>query len=388
MKKLWRTSSFIGENGYNGSMNTIVILPTYNERENIQAMLDGITAAWRDVPNHRLTILVVDDQSPDGTADVVRTNQKKRRNIILISKKKQGLGSALLYGMNYALDTLHADIIVQIDADLSHDPASLPAFMAEIDGGVDFVVGSRYIPGGSIPDNWGIHRKIYSVIGNAFVRFGLGYTSVHDWTGGYRAYRRSFAQESRKELSQYQGYLFQIAYLHKSMKRGARVAEVPIRFTDRRYGHSKIAPYEYIRDIFRYVIGERVQMTIHGSFGKFLVVGSIGFVINTTILEVMVRLGFHPALGSGIGAELAIISNFFLNNSWTFGSQKARGMRSLGKFFQFNMTSVGAILIQAGSVWVGTTLFGVEQYRWFYLIGVGIGLIWNYTMYSKVIWKK
>lgn len=369
-------------------MNAVVILPTYNERENIQAMLDGIRAAWRHVPNYALTILVVDDLSPDGTAEVVRTNRKKHKNIVLISKKKQGLGSALLYGMNYALDTLHADIIVQIDADLSHDPASLPAFMAVIDQGADFVVGSRYIAGGSIPDNWGIHRKIYSVIGNAFVRFGLGYTSVHDWTGGYRAYRRSFAEKSRDELSQYEGYLFQIAYLHKSMKRGARVTEVPIHFTDRRYGHSKIAPYEYIRDIVSYVIRQRMRSIIHGSFGKFLVVGTIGFIINTIILEVAVKLGFHPAFGSAAGAEIAIISNFLLNNSWTFGERKVQGMRAVSKFFQFNATSIGAVVIQTGTVWFGTLLFGVGVYRWFYILGVGIGLVWNYMMYSKVIWKK
>ena len=369
-------------------MDTVVILPTYNEKENILAMLEGVTAAWRQIPHHKLTILVIDDLSPDGTGDVVRAYQKKRANVRLISKKKEGLGSALLFGMNYALDTLRAEVIVQMDADLSHDPAALPAFMGALDKGADFAVGSRYIPGGSIPDNWGMHRKIYSVIGNAFVRFGLGYTSVHDWTGGYRAYKRSFTEKSRSELSRFRGYLFQIAYLHKSMMLGARVEEVPIRFTDRRFGHSKIAPYEYIRDIVSYVVGERLRSILQGSFGKFLVVGTIGFIINTVVLEMMVRFGFHPVMGSGVGAELAIISNFFLNNAWTFGSRKVQGVRAIGKFFQFNMTSIGAVLIQTGTVWLGTTLFGVLLYRWFYILGVGIGLVWNYTMYSKVIWKK
>ncbi len=367
-------------------MKAVVILPTYNERENITLILERILLAWKQVKRHTLTILVVDDNSPDGTARDVRRYQKNHTNVVLVSGKKEGLGSALLRGMNYALDTLHAEIIVQIDADLSHDPVVLPEFMEAIDEGAGFVVGSRYIPGGSIPDNWGLHRKIYSVIGNAFIRFGLGFTTVHDWTGGYRAYERSFAEKSRKELSKYQGYLFQIAFLHKSMKRGARVVEVPIHFTDRRFGHSKIAPSQYIRDILRYVLTQRLKETLFGSFGKFLVVGSIGFMINTAVLEAMVRFGFHPALGSGIGAELAIISNFLLNNAWTFKSRKVTGKQALGKFLQFNMTSVGAILIQAGTVWFGTTFFGAALYRWFYIVGVGIGLIWNYTMYSRVIW--
>lgn len=369
-------------------MNTVVILPTYNERDNIKTLLDGITDAWRNVSGHKLTIIVVDDTSPDGTSDVVRQYQKEHAHVILLSGKKEGLGSALLRGITHALDTLKAEIIVQMDADLSHDPASLPQFMAALDNGADFAVGSRYIHGGSIPDNWAPHRKLFSIVGNAIVRFGLGYTDVHDWTGGYRAYKQSLAQSSRRELSKYQGYVFQIAYLHKSLKRGARITEVPIHFTDRKFGHSKIAPSQYIRDVLRYVIRERMKETLGGSFGKFLVVGTIGFIINTTILEVMVRFGFHPALGSGAGAELAIISNFFLNNAWTFGSRKVQGLRAIRKFLQFNMTSVGAILIQAGTVWIGTTIFGVSLYRWFYVLGVGIGLVWNYTMYSKVIWKK
>lgn len=369
-------------------MNTVVILPTYNERENIKILLDGIFDAWRKVSRHELTILVVDDMSPDGTSEIVRQYQKKHSNVALLTGKKEGLGNALLRGMNYALDTLNAEIIVQMDADLSHDPAALPSLLAALDKGADFVVGSRYIPGGSIPDNWAPHRKLFSIVGNGVVKFGLGYTRVHDWTGGYRAYKQSFARSSLGELSKYQGYVFQIAYLHKSLVRGARITEVPINFTDRKFGHSKIAPSQYIRDVLRYVVRERMKEVFSGSFGKFLVVGTIGFIINTVVLEVMVRVGYHPAMGSGVGAELAIISNFFLNNAWTFGSRKVQGIRIIGKFFQFNITSLGAILIQAGSVWAGTTLFGVEQYRWFYLIGVGIGLVWNYTMYSKVIWKK
>ncbi|MBI4066328.1 glycosyltransferase family 2 protein [Candidatus Gottesmanbacteria bacterium] len=369
-------------------MNTVVILPTYNERDNIKILLDGIVDAWRKISGHRLTIVIVDDMSPDGTSEVVRQYQKKHPNVLLLTGKKEGLGNALLRGISYALDVLKAEIIIQMDADLSHDPASLPYFVEALDKGADFAVGSRYIPGGSIPDNWALHRKLFSIVGNAIVRFGLGYTNVHDWTGGYRAYKQSFAQRSRGDLSKYQGYVFQIAYLHKSIRRGAHITEVPIHFSDRKFGHSKIAPSQYIRDVLRYVIRERMRETLTGSFGKFLVVGTIGFIINTTVLEVMVKFGFHPAVGSAVGAELAIISNFVLNNSWTFGSRKVQGVRAAVKFFQFNMTSVGAILIQASSVWLGTAHFGLTLYRWFYILGVGIGLVWNYTMYSKVIWKK
>ena len=369
-------------------MKVVIIIPTYNERDTILALLQALQEVSRPIRNHTIALLVVDDTSPDGTADLVEEYGKSHGGIHLLRGKKEGLGRALLRGMVVATEQLHARIIGQMDADLSHDPVVLPKFLAALDSGSDFVIGSRYIPGGSIPANWGFHRKLYSVIGNAIVRFGLGFTNVHDWTGGFRVYKKEYYELAKDKVKKHGGYVFQIAFLYNAILHGAKITEVPIHFTDRRFGHSKIVPSQYVRDILVYVFVQRVKRLIYGSFGKFSVVGTIGFIINTAVLEFMVKLNFHPAVGSVVGAELAIISNFILNNAWTFGSRRARGFRAMGKFFQFNMTSVGAILIQAGTVWTGTVLFGVAYYRWFYLVGVGIGLLWNYTMYSKVIWKK
>lgn len=364
-------------------MNAAIILPTYNERENIGVILQKLHEVIKQIPGYRFSFLVVDDTSPDGTASVVRQLQKTYSDITLVTGKKEGLGKALLRGLSYAIDTLKADILIQIDADLSHDPAVLPKFLDAIDRGADFVVGSRYIHGGSIPDNWGLHRKIYSVVGNAIVRFGLGHSSVHDWTGGYRALRKSFFESAKDDLRAYSGYVFQIAFLHKAIKHGAKVAEVPIHFTDRRFGHSKIAPSEYIRNVLVYIANERMK----SSFGKFLVVGTVGFILNTLVLELFVLLGFHPTFGSAAGAECAIISNFFFNNHWTFHHRKIGKNQMVAKFLQFNGTSLGALFVQAGSVAAGTSLMGVDAYRPFYILGIGLGLIWNYTMYSKIIWK-
>lgn len=368
-------------------MKAVIILPTYNERENIVAMLTQLTRVTRTIAGFSFIFLVADDSSPDGTAEAAEAYKGNRGDIVIVSGKKEGLGKALLRGMMYAVDVLGCDVIAQIDADLSHDPEALPKFFEKIRQGHDFVVGSRYIRGGSIPENWGIHRKIYSVVGNAIVRLGLGVTKVHDWTGGYRAYHKKYVELLKDEVRPYSGYVFQIAFLHKAIKLGASVAEVPIHFTDRRFGHSKIAPSEYIRNVLLYVANERFVFVVRGQFGKFLVVGLIGFVINTIVLEVLVAIGAHPVLGNAAGAEGAIISNFFLNNSWTFGHKKIKARNILPKFFQFNGTSLGALLIQSGIVAIGTFLFGVGAYRWFYLLGVAVGLIWNYSMYSRIIWK-
>ena len=369
-------------------MKAVIITPTYNERENILSMLSALSLATRDIQGYTFSILVVDDNSPDGTQDVVKDYQKTHKDVLLLTGQKQGLGAALLRGMSYAIDKLDADIIVQIDADMSHDPRVLPKFFKKLDEGHDFVVGSRYIPGGSIPQNWGLHRKIYSVIGNSIVRYGLGYPKVHDWTGGYRVFAKKYFEQARKNLAHYSGYVFQIAFLHAAITGGAHVGEVPIHFTDRKFGHSKIAPLRYIISIYSYIFTTRYKQLRYGSFSKFAVVGSVGFIINTILLQLVVSQGYHPVIGSAIGAEFAIISNFFFNNAWTFGGRRISGLKMIPKFFQFNGTSLGALIIQSGTVLLLTTLAGRSIYFFSYLLGVGFGMVWNYTMYSKVIWKK
>lgn len=361
-------------------MKVVVIIPTYNERENIIELLTKLESVRKKVISHEVHFLVVDDSSPDGTQEVVGEYGKSHKHVHILTGKKEGLGKALLRGMEYAANQLGADIIGQIDADLSHDPKKLPEFFRALASGYDFVIGSRYIQGGGIPENWGTHRKIYSVLGNAFVRYGLGYSRVHDWTGGYRVYNKKYYEALAPQLSRYNGYVFQIAFLHKAIQMGARVFEVPFHFTDRRFGHSKIAPSQYIRDVLRYV-------ATHGTFSKFLTVGVLGFIINTFVLELLVWLGFHPAAGSAIGAECAIVSNFIFNNAWTFRHKKIIGDRKVGKFLQFNLTSLAGLVIQSGTVWLGSFLFGVESYRLYYVVGVAAGLTVNYMMYSKVIWK-
>jgi dolichol-phosphate mannosyltransferase len=275
-----------------------------------------------------------------------------------------------------------------MDADLSHDPASLPAFLRALQNGADFVVGCRYIPGGSIPGNWGFHRKVFSIVANSIVRFGLGKPAIHDWTGGFRAFHKKYFELLHNEMGKYSGYVFQIAFLHKAVRSGAKVVEVPIHFTDRRFGRSKIVPSEYIRKVLLYVFTARMTELMAHSFLKFMVVGTIGFTINTVVLELGVHYGLHPSVGSVIGAEFAIVSNFILNNAWTFRDRKIASGRTFSKFIHFNTASVGAIVLQAGSVFVGTHLYGLSVYRLFYVFGVFLGLIWNYFMYSRVIWKK
>lgn len=372
-------------------MNVVILLPTYNERENIEVLLDALHKEAKGISHHVYSYLVVDDLSPDGTGDIIRAYQKTHKDTYLLEEKKEGLGKALLRGMTYAVEKLHADYILQMDCDLSHDPARVPIFIKEIDNGADFVVGSRYIKGGSIPSNWGIHRKIFSVVGNAIVRFGLGFTYVHDWTGGFRAYAVKYYHQLKDQMKTYGGYVFQIAFLHKAIQKGAHVVEVPIHFTDRKFGHSKIAPAEYIKNVLLYVGTARLNTIVHGSFGKFLVVGGFGFVINAVLLVVFREwVGLSPTIANLIGAAAAIFSNFNLNNIWTFKEKKITSVSMyFKKLVQFYGTSlVGVVVIQTGTIALGVRLFGDSLYFIYFLVGTGLLLIWNYTIYSRVIWKK
>jgi len=170
----------------------LVILPTYNEQENIKTLIPEVFAVVKNNPKWQLSVLVVDDNSPDKTYLTVKSLQKKFKDLYLVLGKKQGLGKAYWRGFNFALERIKPYVIFQMDADWSHSPNLIPHFLKEIEEGADLVIGSRYIKGGSIPKNWQWYRKIFSVLGNFIIRLGFMSLKIHDWTSGYRAIKAWF----------------------------------------------------------------------------------------------------------------------------------------------------------------------------------------------------
>ncbi|HEY6044518.1 MAG TPA: glycosyltransferase, partial [Nitrosospira sp.] len=158
-------------------LRVVIILPTYNERENIGNLIDALQAQFKTLP-HDMQILVVDDSSPDGTADVVRMKQASSFNVHLLMGQKSGLGAAYIRGMIYAMDQLGADAVFEMDADFSHKPEDVPRLLAALDAGADFVIGSRYVKGGSIPEKWGFLRRMNSWGGNIVARYVAGIYKV------------------------------------------------------------------------------------------------------------------------------------------------------------------------------------------------------------------
>jgi dolichol-phosphate mannosyltransferase len=210
------------------------VLPTYNEALNIAEVLGKVRAS---VPTAE--ILVVDDGSPDGTADVAEELAEQLHQIgVLRRPEKAGLGSAYRAGFRVGLDR-GLDVMVEMDSDLSHDPAALPSLLAAIDEGADLVIGSRYVPGGSIP-NWRLHRRLLSRWGNRYAAAVLR-LGVRDSTGGYRAYRATVLKAIDLEGVRADGYGFQIEMAYAVARVGGTIVEVPISFSDRLRGTSKMS---------------------------------------------------------------------------------------------------------------------------------------------------
>jgi len=373
-------------------MKVVIIIPTYNEKENIAKLVPILeNEIFPQIKNHEMNILVADDSSPDGTAEEVKKLMEKWGNIDLSVGQKHGLGAAYVRAMSYSIEKMDADVMFEMDADLSHDPKKVPEFLKKIDEGYDFVIGTRYSQGGSIPENWPIQRKMFSVFGNLLVRTLLLKFSIHDWTGGYRALKKEVFLREKEELTDFKGYTFQVSFLNKVVRDGYKVAEVPIQFTDRTLGRSKIAASEYIVDLLKYVITASIKEKLFGSFGKFLVVGGTGFVIQAILLKILVE-GFasNPTVANLAGAVVAIFSNFNLNNIWTFKTEKINGFKAyLWKLANFYLTSaIGVIIIQTGIIFLGDQFFGKKYYFIYFLFGTAILMVYNFTVYRMIIWRK
>lgn len=372
----------------------VVVIPTYDERGNIGRSIDALEEVFKKIPDqYDSNILVVDDSSPDGTADEVREKMREFKNVhLFVNKRKMGLGGAYLSGMKYAKEHFDPDIYFEFDADLSHDPTLVPQFLKKLEEGYDLVLGSRYIPGGAIPENWGLKRKFYSVVGNMIIMTVLADFRIRDWTTGYRALTKEVYEKVFPHLGEerFFGYTFQIGSLHKTVRMGYKVGEVPLKFVDRTLGRSKLGA-EYIKNTLIYIFRERFLEL--SRFFKFLAVGGTGLIIQTMLYWI---LGFglqivSPTVATIIGGQFAILSNYLLNNVWTFGDRKiSRLTTHISKLLQFYLTSnIAVLLLQGGTVKMGETLVGKESVliHGFFALGILLTLIFNFTVYNKIIWK-
>ena len=216
-------------------MKVVVCLPTYNERENLERIVRALDRI-EGVENRSL--LVVDDSSPDGTGELADRLASELPHVAVLHRpRKEGLGPAYLAGFRRALAE-GAELVVEMDCDFSHDPADVPRLVAAA-ADADVVLGSRYVPGGTI-EGWGLGRRIVSAGGSLYARAVLG-VGVRDLTGGFKCYRRAVLEALDLESISSRGYAFQIETTYRALRAGFRVCEIPIAFTDRAVGGSKMS---------------------------------------------------------------------------------------------------------------------------------------------------
>ncbi|GIW64025.1 MAG: glycosyl transferase [Patescibacteria group bacterium] len=373
----------------------LITLPTYKEYNNLKSLIPAILEQQKKTKIWDIKILVVDSNSQDNTDKLIKEFQKKYKDkIYLLETPKEGLGKAYYKGFKFALEEIKPYVVFEMDADWSHDPNLIPTFLKQIEQGYDFVIGSRYIKGGSIPDNWGIHRKIFSVVGNIIIKLGFAKPKITDWTSGFRCIKVWVVKQVLEKVKKYNSYVFQIAILDNALKNKARIAEIPLKFKDREEGFSKINSLQYIVHTLFYVF-------THSPFLLFIYVGSLGFIIDFSVSWILIHLlNMNKVISNGIGAETAIFSNFMLNNFFSFKHKKITGKISgyIKGFLKFNFISIGNVLVQMFGIYLLLKFFGdkdlimlnysVPSWTVYKIIIITFFIVpLSYTLYNKIIWK-
>jgi len=384
----------------------VVVIPTYNEAESIGEMIDTLCGKiFPKIKDWQCKLLVVDDTSPDGTYKIVQNKQKQYKNLELyLNPTKAGIGGAYVKGFRHAMTPLEADVIIEFDADFQHPPKDIPLLLNEITAGYDYILGSRKIKGGSNPKGWGFKRIFFSEVGGLVARFGLFFPGkmffkITDPTTGLKASRvKGFVDTMDMDHLYSRNFGYKLEFLYKMVQLGAKVKEIPLQFGLRTKGESKIEPQTAI-DIFRSVFLLRWNDPTTQKFIKFGCIGLFGFGINKIGLDIFSKalqntintVGVRNFIANALAAEISILSNFILNNLWTFKNEKlVWGKVLIQKFATFNLSSViSGIVIPSLVIGAGTQFFG-DQYRFLFLV-IAVFLFTvplNWFIYNHVIWKK
>tara|TARA_Y100001970_G_scaffold39728_1_gene48948 strand:- start:3177 stop:4313 length:1137 start_codon:yes stop_codon:yes gene_type:complete len=358
------------------------VLPTFNEEANIRQCIESVFSLQESNQN-LIKVLVVDDNSSDKTQKIVRDLKDQFSELHMITGEKKGLGDAYKRGFKYSLDQLDPEVIFQMDADGQHDPSLAPKFLELLQEGNDFVIGSRFIDGGATPD-FSIRRKFISKIGNILVRYAGGVRQIKDCTSGYRAIRATYLRDCDLGFLSTRGYSFQSSLLCELIWRGAKTVETPIKFISRKGGDSKLS----FRDQMEFILNiPKLGFRNAEDFIKYSVVGFSGVLVNIGIYIVLTRFfGLSEVIAPLISIESSLLSNFFLNNFWTFKKRKVTS--SLYKrLLQFHVASGGAACFNYLTFLLTFAVLGIHDIL-ANLIGIAVAAILNYLINSNWTWRK
>ncbi len=392
-------------------MHTTIIIPTYNEADNIEDCISTVKQILiENNLNDSFSFLITDANSSDGTADIVKKLMVNDSRIHLIEEgSKQGIGKAYSNAMKKAFVDLNADAIITFDADLSHDPKVIPQMVALLETGADYVCGTRYRKGGGIPSNWGIHRKFLSIVGNLFIKILYFQAGLSDFTSGFKGFKKNVFEKIVDKISQHKGYTFSISTNIEAYRAGFKIHEVPYKFKDRTRGESKMGP-EYLIMGFKFVTLSWISDMMKVRIIRVLLAGGVGAIcqllsyglifyplfedqniLNLNITSQFIGFSIAPRflISQLFAIEVGVLSTFLVNNYWTFKDHVLHGTKLVYGFLKNNVGVSIAILIQ---LWVGQILEylfgeGIVRHYTYQIIGILVGLIWNFYFYKKIVWK-
>ncbi|MBI3341896.1 glycosyltransferase [Candidatus Curtissbacteria bacterium] len=367
-------------------MRLVVNIPTYNEEENIEEAIKRVLVQAKNLKNIDLHVIVSDSHSPDKTGEIVKRIAKTNPKVHYLDVKEKGLGIGVIKGHRYAIDKLKADILAQMDGDLSHDPSSLPEMVGYIQEGYDLVSGSRLMKGGKNLLGW--HRRLFSRGSALYCKLAWGTFGISEYTNSYRVFTKKLFEKINK------------------------IKEVPIVFVDRRGGYSKAKIVSYTLDVLKFGLIVRLKNSI--TFIKFLVVGTFSYFINAIALGLLYRgqiysmkvlnqplLHSWPTvdhapkllflsldrlfLASLISIELSIVFNFFAHENWTF-KDRSHTFPAILRLLKFNTTSIASPIIQLFFIILFARYLNLNEQVGL-AVGVVVGLFLNYVINIMWIWK-
>ncbi len=385
-----------------------VVLPTYNEKNNIEKTVKRVLEQQKNLPGWEMHIIIADDiRTSDGTDKIAEELSRKNKRIHFI-KVEPGLGVGLIMGHRFALDKIRPDILSQLDADGQVVPEVLVRLIKTIEGGYDFAIGSRFVTGGE--NQLTLSRRIFSSSASFFCKVMMGPYDIAEFTNSARAFTPAlFRKINLKRLPwKEKTFIIQPAFLHEAIISGAKYKEVPLIFKNRQEGYSKNKVFNYTYDIITYCIDARLQSLGFKirffyfsrrakTFVKFSLVGFVGTIVDFFFYKLFINsFGFPPATSKGISTEIAIINNFFLNNFWTFRYRKTKtNIRT--KLGIYNLVSLGGLIMGVliikylhltfgdGAVFV----FGrpVAYNNFYFFATIPFVMSWNFMINHLVTWK-
>lgn len=385
-----------------------VVLPTYNEKANIESTIRKVLEQEKNLPGFDINIVIADDiRSADGTETIVRTLMKKNKKLHFI-KVDPGLGVGLIKGHQYAIDHLHPDVLAQLDADGQVVPDVLVKLVRTIEEGYSLAIGSRFVSGGK--NQLSFIRRLFTYGASLLFRLMVGPWDIKEVTNSARAFIPGLFKKINLERLPWKEptFIVQPAFLHEAIQAGAKYKEVPLVFKNRLEGYSKNKVFNYTYDVITYCVDAKLnswginigffRLTRRAkTFVKFGMVGVVGTIVDFLFYKIFINtLSIPPATAKGFSAEIAIINNFILNNFWTFRYRKTK-TNIWQKFGIFNVVSLGGLVIAVLIVKYLHTIYGdgfiyifgrhMAYNNFYFFATIPPVMLWNFTINHLVTWR-